>query len=239
MGVVLDATSWLIHVLLEAVLCLLVWAATVWRIVRRVFRLCAPRKEIDAAAVRAASSQIRHVAAVLPNDKVSVEDVALLCQLLLASSAEWITVYQEHGNLKRCQQEIRSKLLGVSVARLHYLDESDSAGGLLRAVEDVGSLPADLITAKEISSRLPVQCPDVDLALCFDGPRRNGLFRFFLFVCCFFGLFVAHFLVFQGLLPWNIRLTTFIECEPLNLFTCESFLDKLAQFRQVQQRHGA
>lgn len=173
MGVLLGVVSWLIHIVVESCIWVLVWWTRFSRFVRRMFR--GSRRSIDETAIRAASGQIRHVAAVLPNGEISLDDAVFLCRLLLASSAEWITVYQEHGSLKARQEEIFNLLQPCSGARLHFLDTSDCEGGLVRAVQEVGALAEDEITAKEISKRLPIQCPDVDLALCFDGPRRNGL----------------------------------------------------------------
>jgi hypothetical protein len=171
---VYDCCTWIVHAFLECVLLFFVLMTRFSRFVRLLLRRRRP-EQIDRDGIR--KINIRHLAAILPNGSIHVEDVVFLSRLLLASSAEWVTVYQEHGNLKACKEELEDKLktFNVDTRRLHLFGFSESEGGLLAAVSSVVAVVSpDKITAAEIRNRLPAQCPDVDLALCFGGPKRNG-----------------------------------------------------------------
>ncbi len=222
MGVIesIEATlAWLIHVALHLAISLLVLLTRQWNKWR-----AGPREAaIDAAAI-AACGNMAHLAAVLPNGEVDMGDAMFLCRLMLASGAEWISLYQEKGRLVERAGELTRLLAseGTAVDRLHVISDAESSEGFVRGavqavVRDVcsGKLSEAEIDARTISARLPLQCPDASLVLCFDGPRRNGF------------------------LPWNIRVTTFVDAGDVHLLRERHFVEMLREFAKVEQRFGA
>jgi hypothetical protein len=211
--------AWLIHVVLDWVISLLVLVTRQWEVWR-----AGPREaSFDAAAI-AACGGMPHLAAVLPNGEVDIEDAAFLSRLMLASGAEWVTLYQEKGRLSERADELKRLLVrqGSAVDRLHTISDAEGsegfvAGAVQGAVRDVcsGRLSEADIDANAISAHLPLRCPDASLVLCFDGPRRNGF------------------------LPWNIRVTTFVDAGDLHLLRSRNFVEILREFAKVQQRFGA
>lgn len=77
-----------------------------------------------------------------------------------------------------------------------------------------GKMQVDGITREEISKRLLVQTSDPEMVLCFDGPKRNGF------------------------LPWNIRLTEFLEAGRVGDFRLHNFVALVRKWAKVEQRYG-
>ncbi len=219
MEMALSAAARVVHVLLE-------WS--IWLLVlltRLTSRVRAGRRDaaIDVAAVRECGG-MPHLAAVVPNGQADLESVAFLCALMLASRAEWVTLYQKRGSLEKDSLELRSRIerrWGVAPgSRLHVICETESSLGLVAGVRSVvrdvceGTLSLDAVNAGEISRRLSYQCPDASLVMCFDGPRRNGF------------------------LPWNIRVSTFVDGGDLDLLRLRDFVAMLNRFAKVEQRFG-
>ncbi len=220
METVLSVAARVVHVLLEWSICLLVLLTRLGRKMR------AGRRDasIDVAAVRACGA-MPHLAAVVPNGQADLDSIAFLCALMLASRAEWVTVYQKRGSLEKEAAELRRRIEGQwgvpASSRLHIISEKESAQGLVSGVQSVvrdvceGKLAVDAVNVGEISRHLPYQCPDASLVLCFDGPRRNSF------------------------LPWNIRVSTFANGGDLDLLRQRDFVSMLNRYAKVEQRFGA